>query len=101
MDIDLIKYIVEAIGTFFFVSVILNTLYDASLGPIAVVVALLASIYFGIQVSGAHFNPAVSVSMYLKNKLSFNLLIGYILSQLIGAGLAVKFNNVIRTVLSN
>ena len=93
---DSLKYLVELLGTFFFLSVILNTLYDKSLGPIgpiSVAVALLASIYFGARFSGAHFNPAVSVAMYLKNNITLNILLGYIICQLIGAGLAVKFSN--------
>jgi aquaporin Z len=100
MNLDLIKFLVEIIGTFFFVSIVVGTLYDHSLGPIAVVVALLASIYFGLKTSGSHFNPVVSMAMFFKNKLSFNLLIGYIISQAIGAGLAVKFNNMIMSSLA-
>ena len=91
--LDLVKVVVEIIGTFFFLSVILRTLTDSSVGPIAVAVALLAAIYFGASTSGAHFNPAVSFSMLLKNKIEFNLFIAYVLAQLIGAALAVKFDN--------
>jgi aquaporin Z len=95
--VDLLKVIVEILGTFFFLSVILNTLTDASIGAIGVSIALLASIYFGAGVSGAHFNPAVSFAMFLKNKMEFNLLIAYVLAQLIGGALAVKFNNYVLT----
>jgi hypothetical protein len=31
--------------------------------------------------------------MFLKNKISTTLLFGYIIAQIIGAGLAVKFSN--------
>jgi aquaporin Z len=89
---DNVKYVVEVLGTFFFLSVILNTLTDSSVGPIGVAVALLAAIYFGASISDAHFNPAVSVAMYLKNKMPLNLLIGYVIAQLVGASLAVAFN---------
>ena len=92
----MIKYLVEIIGTFFFLSVILNTATDKSIGAVGIAVALLAAIYFGGAVSGGHFNPAVSVAMYLKNNMTFNVLLGYVISQLIGAGLAVKFNDMIR-----
>jgi aquaporin Z len=90
---DNVKYVVEVLGTFFFLSVILNTLTDSSVGPIGVAVALLAAIYFGASISGAHFNPAVSVAMYLKNKMTLNLLIGYVIAQLVGGSLAVAFSN--------
>ena len=54
-SLDINKFIVELLGTFFFVSVILNTLSLSSgnpTGPISVAVALLAAIYFGGSVSG-------------------------------------------------
>jgi len=91
--LDLVKVVVEILGTFFFLSVILRTLSDSSVGPVAVAVALLGAIYFGASTSGAHFNPAVSFSMFLKNKMEVNLLIAYVLAQLVGAALAVKFDN--------
>jgi aquaporin Z len=92
---DLVKVVVEILGTFFFLSVILQTLTDASIGPIAVAVTLLAAIYFGASSSGAHFNPAVSFAMFMKNKMDMNLLVTYVLAQLVGAALAVKFNGFI------
>ncbi len=92
---DLVKVVVETLGTFFFLSVILQTLTDASLGPIAVAVTLLAAIYFGASTSKAHFNPAVSFAMFMKEQISMNTLISYVLAQLVGAALAVKFNAVL------
>ena len=94
---DIVKIVVEIIGTFFFLSVILRTLTDSSIGAIGIAAALLGAIYFGASTSGSHFNPAVSFSLFLKNKMEFNLLIGYVLAQLIGAALAVKFDNFILT----
>ena len=90
---DVNKYVVEAVGTFFFLSVILHTLADNTLGPQAVAIALLAAIYFGNSISGAHFNPAVSFVMFLENKLTFNLFMAYVLSQLVGGVAAWKFNH--------
>ena len=95
---DLVKVVVEILGTFFFLSVILQTLTDTSIGPIAVAVTLLGAIYFGASTSGAHFNPAVSFSMFMKGVKDFNLnvLVTYVLAQLVGAALAVKFNDFIK-----
>ena len=90
--LDLVKIIVEILGTFFFLSVILQTLTDSTIGPIGVAVTLLGAIYFGASSSGAHFNPAVSFAMLMKNKIEMNLFIAYVLAQLIGAAVAVKFN---------
>lgn len=94
---DLVKVVVEILGTFFFLSVILQTLTDTSIGPIAVAVTLLGAIYFGASTSGAHFNPAVSFSMFMRGVKDFdlNVLITYVLAQLVGAALAVKFNSFI------
>jgi aquaporin Z len=89
---DLNKYIVEAVGTFFFLSVILHSLADSTIGPHSVAIALLAAIYFGNSISGAHFNPAVSFVMLLENKLTFGLFLAYLFSQLVGATAAWKFN---------
>lgn len=92
---DASKFFVELLGTFFFVSVILNTLTltDSTTGPISVAVALLAAIYFGGKISGGHFNPAVSLSMYFKKVISLNIFMGYVIFQIIGAILAVILNN--------
>ena len=61
----MLKYFVEFIGTFIFLAIILS-----SKKPIAVGVGLLALIYFGGHISGAHFNPAVSIMMFLNKSLS-------------------------------
>ena len=93
MNVDLKKGIVEYVGTFFFLLVILTTLYDNTLGPIAVAVALLAVLYFSVKISGGHINPVVSLSMFLKGKLSYSLLILYILCQVLGGITAVLLTN--------
>ena len=54
-------------------------------------VALAAVILFGGKVSGGHFNPAVSFMMYLKDSLSQEDLIFYIISQLVGAAAALYY----------
>jgi aquaporin Z len=88
---ELIKIIVEILGTFFFVSVILQSIRDKSIGPVAIAAALLGAIYFGASTSKAHFNPAVSFGMFMHKQIEYNELISYILAQLVGAALAVKF----------
>ncbi|MBG02256.1 MAG: hypothetical protein CL470_08305 [Acidimicrobiaceae bacterium] len=82
----MLNYIVEFIGTFIFLSVILRVGE-----PIPIAVALLASIYFGGSISGGHFNPAVSIMMYLKKSLSGKDLPMYILSQVVGGMTALYF----------
>jgi aquaporin Z len=95
--VDLVKVVVEILGTFFFLSVIIRTLTDSTIGAFGVAATLLAAIYFAASTSGAHFNPAVTFAMFMKNKIELNLFIAYVLAQLIGAALAVKFDNFITT----
>jgi aquaporin Z len=83
----MIKYLVEFIGTFVFLSVIL-----AVGKPIPIAVGLLAAIYFGGHISGGHFNPAVSVMMFLKENLSANDLPMYVIAQVAGGAVAHYFN---------
>lgn len=54
-------------------------------------VALAAVILFGGKVSGGHFNPAVSFMMYLKDSLSQEDLVFYVISQLVGAAAALYY----------
>lgn len=90
------KYLAEFLGTFilvFFGSLaILGTL--ASEGPLLLTVglgfgfALLAGIWALGHVSGAHFNPAVTLAMLADGRVSFSDAIGYWVSQFAGAGVA-------------
>jgi aquaporin Z len=86
-----VKYFAEFLGTFVFLSVIL-TVGE----PIPVAVALLASIYLVGNISGAHVNPVVSVSMYLNDKLSSSDLGGFVVAQLLGGVAAVYFAKMVK-----
>tara|TARA_B100000524_G_scaffold118010_1_gene57859 strand:- start:289 stop:546 length:258 start_codon:yes stop_codon:yes gene_type:complete len=78
---------VEFIGTFIFLSIILKVGE-----PIPIAVGLLAVIYFGGAISGGHFNPAVSVMMYLKEAITLTDLPIYVIAQVIGGVAALQFN---------
>lgn len=77
------NYIVEFIGTFFLVFVIALTG-----DPIAIGCILTAMVYMGGHISGAHYNPAVTAAVLVRNKIRFGHAIGYILFQVGGAVLA-------------
>jgi aquaporin Z len=85
--------VVEILGTFIFLSIILSAVAESSYGPIAIAVGLLAAIYFGGKISGGHYNPAVSVMMFFKGSLSLPSMIGYIIAQITGALLALLINS--------
>ncbi len=85
--------VAEFLGTLFFLSIILNVVNDSTIGVIAIAVGLLAAIYLGGSVSGGHFNPAVSIMMFMKGKLPGDMTILYIIAQIIGALSALLLNN--------
>ena len=81
----LIQALAEFIGTFVFLFVILQQGQ-----PIPIAVALLAVIYAFGNISGGHFNPAVTVMMGAHQKISMNNAIIYIVAQILG-GIAAVF----------
>ena len=80
------KYIVEFIGTFFLVLII-----GLTGNPIAIGLGLSVLIYMGGHISGAHYNPAVSLAMAINNELDLRSLGFYVFGQLTGATVATFF----------
>ena len=66
------KYVAEFIGTFFLVLVIVLVANNGTgaLAPLATGGVLAAMAYTARHISGAHFNPAVSLALLLQGKLS-------------------------------
>lgn len=67
------KYIVEFIGTFFLVltiglAVLGNTGPTAALAPLAIGTVLAVMIFAGGHVSGGHYNPAVTLGVWLRGR---------------------------------
>jgi aquaporin Z len=56
--------------------------------PFAFGLSLMAALYAFAEVSGGHFNPAVSLGMFLDRRLTFEDLLGYWIFQFAGAILA-------------
>ncbi|MDR2462711.1 MAG: aquaporin [Verrucomicrobiales bacterium] len=87
------KYVTELIGAFFLVFTIGNVVIgnnpSAALAPLAIGATLMVMIFAGGHISGAHYNPAVSVAVWVRGKLGIGDLIGYVIFQLVGAVLAV------------
>ncbi len=74
------KYLIEFIGTFFLVLTVALTG-----NPIAIGLVLVAMVYMGGYISGAHYNPAVSTTLYLQKKLDSKTYLKYVVTQLIAA----------------
>jgi aquaporin Z len=88
------KYIVEFIGTFFLVFTVGMAVRSGSpLAPLAIGASLMVMIFAGGHVSGGHFNPAVTLAVWLRGKLPLKDVIPYWVAQLLAgltAGLIVN-----------
>jgi len=91
------KYIAEFIGTFFLVLTIGCTGVGAGAGviaPLAIGAALMVMVFAGGHISGAHYNPAVTLGVLIRGKVNGTDVVPYMVAQLAGAmiaALAVKF----------
>lgn len=77
------KYIIEFIGTFFLVLII-----GLTQNPLAIGFGVTALVYMGAHISGAHYNPAVSIAMLIRSEIGFNDFIKYVLAQVLGSAFA-------------
>jgi glycerol uptake facilitator-like aquaporin len=85
---NFLAILVEFLGTFIFLSVIV-----ATGNPWAIGATLAVLIFFGAPVSNAHYNPAVTVMSLFNKGISIEIAIGYILAQLAGGiGAVVVYN---------
>ena len=85
------KYLTEFIGTFFLVATIGFTVIAPGAGdmaPLAIGAALMVMIFAGGHVSGAHYNPAVTLAVYLRGRCSAADVVPYWLAQIAGAAAA-------------
>jgi aquaporin Z len=84
------KLTTEFIGTFFLTLTICTAAAFGTAGshaPFAIASTLMVMIYAGGHVSGAHYNPAVTISIYLRGACDKSDVAPYIASQ-VAAGVA-------------
>lgn len=89
----LVKASAEMLGTFFLcTSIGLSAGQDYLLAPETIGYTLMVSIYAFGHVSGAHFNPAVTVAVLLsgRNKIDPTSAFVYIVAQLLGSFIAAS-----------
>jgi aquaporin Z len=82
------NYITEFIGTFFLVTVIGMTVIEPGakeMAPYAIGTALMVMAFAGGHRSGGHYNPAVSLAIWMRGKLTTAELVPYMVSQVLGA----------------
>ena len=86
------KYLVEFVGTFFLVltigSVVMAPNDVGALAPLAIGGVLMAMVFAGGHVSGAHYNPAVTLAVFLRGKCAASEVPGYVVAQCAGAAAA-------------
>jgi aquaporin Z len=83
------KYVVEFIGTFFLVLTVGMTVIppgDAgTLAPLAIGSVLMVMVYAGGHVSGAHYNPAVTLAVYMRGRCPLRDAVVYMVAQVAAA----------------
>jgi len=85
------KYLTEFIGTFFLVSTIGYTVIAPGAGdmaPLAIGATLMVMIFAGGHVSGGHYNPAVTLAVFLRGKCPAADVVPYWIAQIAGAAAA-------------
>ena len=98
------RWFSEFMGTFLLVAVaagagMVNQRFDDSVGRVAAVIApglmVMAMIMFMGKVSGAHFNPVVSIAFALRGDFPWHRVPPYVIAQLLGALTAAAFLQVV------
>lgn len=86
------KLVYEFIGTFFLMltvgMTVINTNSPEFWAPLAIGTALAVMVFAGGHISGGHYNPAVSLAVFLRKKISLENMLTYWGAQAAGAILA-------------
>jgi len=90
------KYITEFIGTFALVLTIgCVVLGGSSLAPLAIGGVLAALVFAGGHISGAHYNPAVTLAVFLRGRVRGMDVLPYFGAQIVGGLLGAVVARVI------
>jgi aquaporin Z len=94
------KYVVEFVGTFFLVttigSVVLPPNDAGAMAPLAIGAVLMVMVFAGGHVSGAHYNPAVTIAVFLRGRCGATDVLGYVIAQCAAAAAAVAAVSVLK-----
>jgi aquaporin Z len=91
------KYSMELVGTFFLVFTIGCTVVGngaGALAPLAIGSVLMVMVFAGGHISGGHYNPAITLGVWLRGKCQAKDVVPYMIFQAVGAvlaALAVKY----------
>ena len=93
------KYIMELIGTFFLVLTIGLTVIGGGGGvipPLAIGSVLMAMVFAGGHISGGHYNPAVTLAVWIRGRCATKDVVPYWAVQIIGAAAAAGVVKMLR-----
>lgn len=84
------KYLVEFIGTFFLVLTVCMTVLGGagSFAPIAIGSILMVMIFAGGHISGGHYNPAVTLGVFMRGKMPASDVLPYMVAQILAGVVA-------------
>ncbi len=85
------KYITEFIGTFFLVLTVGCVIAVRGTGvipPLAIGSALMVMVYAGGHLSGGHYNPAVTLGVWLRGRCASKDVVPYWISQVLAGAVA-------------
>lgn len=92
MEEKMKNYIVEFIGTFFLLFVIglcvIGPGGAGAMAPLAIGTILMVMVYAGGHISGGHYNPAVTLGVWMRGKCETKDVPFYMVAQVLGASLA-------------
>ncbi len=92
MALDPRKLVVEFIGTFFLVFTVGMAVIEPGAAPgmagLAIGAVLMVMIFAGGHISGGHYNPAVTLGVLLRGKVTINDAVGYWVVQVAAAVVA-------------
>jgi aquaporin Z len=91
-----VKYATEAIGTLFLVLTVGAVVRNGSpLAPLAIGSVLMAMVYAGGHVSGAHYNPAVTIAALVRRRIDKRDAVGYLVAQVVGGLIGAQLVGVV------
>lgn len=82
------KLLVETLGTFFLVLTVGLTAGRTDFAPLAIGASLMVMVYAGGHLSGAHYNPAVTLGVLIRGKIPAGEAVTYMVAQILGGVLA-------------
>jgi aquaporin Z len=93
------KYLMEFIGTFFLVLTVGCTVIGNVAGvipPLAIGSVLMAMVFAGGHISGGHYNPQVTLAVWIRGRCATKDVVPYWVAQIIGAVAATAIVKILK-----